>query len=632
MIQVRALGPLEVTVDGQPAPAELLWRHNLALLLYIARSPARRCTRDQAIGLLWPDKPDGPARQSLREAVRVLRRYIGEERMHAEADQLELAPDAVELDTDELDRLIARGDWAAATPLVRGKFADGFGLDGSSAFEDWLQAEQWHWYGREMDVLMQHAEQRLDAGDLLGADDPIGRALHLDPESQRAQRTLMRRLALAGDRSAALEVFAQLEARAKQSSARVEPETLALVERLRRVRAWKVPAAAHATEQPHGWRRVPLFGRERDLTAIVTHWRAVRSGGRLALVVIEADPGCGKTRLAEDVIARVALEGGASVATRAVPADQAQHMSGILALVRGGLVDVPGIAAAPVAAIGALAHEASDWAERFPSAARTPSAQSLSSATIEVLRVASTEQPLLLVLDDAEWLDTASLDVLETMVRDLARARLLLLLTTTREPANPRLAELRARIGREVPGVVVTPAAFDEADLTALVHWAIPVYTGDQAHRLARRIAADSAGIPLLAVEICQAIAQGLDVSSTSGAWPRPLETLGQTMPGDLPDSIVAAIRVQFNGLGAPAAAALKAAAVLGEGGPIPAARIGRGARLEGAALDAALDELEWRRWLVADARGYSFVARIVREVVDRDMVLEGERQRLMHA
>ncbi len=632
MIRVRALGPLEVTVDGAPAPSDLLWRHNLALLLYIARSPARRCTRDQAIGLLWPDKPDAAARQSLREAVRVLRRYIGDERMHAEADQLELAPDAVELDTDELDRLIARSDWAAATPLVRGKFADGFGLDGSSAFEDWLHAEQWHWYGREMDVLIQHAEQRLDAADLLGADDPIGRALHLDPESQRALRMLMRRLALAGDRSAALDVFAQLEKRAQQSGARIEAETLALVERLRRVRAWKVPAAAHATEQPSAWRRVPLFGRDRDLTAILTHWREVRSGGRLALAVIEADPGCGKTRLAEEVIARVALDNGASVATRAVPADQAQHMSGVLALVRGGLVDVPGIAGASVAALGALAHEASEWAERFPAAARAPSAQSLSTAMIEVLRVASAEQPLLLVLDDAEWLDNASLEVLETMVRDLARARLLLLLTTTREPANPRLAGLRARIGREVPGIVVRPAAFDEEDLTALVHWAIPAYTADQAHRLARRIAADSAGIPLLAVEICQAVAQGLDMSSTSGAWPRPLETLGQTMPGDLPDSIVAAIRVQFNCLGAPAAAALKAAAVLGEREPTPAARIGRGARLEGAALDAALDELEWGRWLVVDARGYSFVARIVRDVIDRDMMLEGERQRILHA
>src|SRR5438552_12114280 len=104
MISVRALGPLEVTVDGKPAPADLLWRHNVALLLYIARSPARRCTRDQAIGLLWPDKPEAAARQSLREAIRLLRRYIGEERLRTEADQLALAPGPTPLDPAPPDR------------------------------------------------------------------------------------------------------------------------------------------------------------------------------------------------------------------------------------------------------------------------------------------------------------------------------------------------------------------------------------------------------------------------------------------------------------------------------------------------------------------------------------------------
>ncbi|OLB52465.1 MAG: hypothetical protein AUI08_00535 [Gemmatimonadetes bacterium 13_2_20CM_2_65_7] len=615
MISVRALGPLEVTVDGKPAPPDLLWRHNVALLLYIARSPARRCTRDQAIGLLWPDKPQAAARQSLREAIRLLRRYIGEERLRTEADQLELAAGAVELDTDLLDRLIQRRDWAGATPLVRGKFADGFGLDGSSAFEDWLHAEQWHWYGREMDVLIQHAEQRLDAGDLFGADDPARRALNLDPESQRALRTLLRRLALAGDRSAALELYARFEKRAQQSGAQIEHATQALVERLRRAREWKLPPAARAAEQGVAWRRVPLLGREQELAEILSAWRQVRPG-RLALVMIEAAPGGGKTRLVEEVIARAALDGGVCIATRAVPADHHQDMSGMVALARGGLLDAPGVAATSPAALAAIAREASG----------------LGTAVIEALKAVSAEQPVLLALDDAQWLDDASLGALETMLRDLAKAPVLILLAAPPEPTTPKLNEVRAAIGRSAPGSLVRLPVFDDATLQALVRWAFPRYTADEVTRLSRRIAADSAGIPLLAVEICQAIAQGLDVSATSGggAWPKPFKTLDQTMPGDLPDTIVAAIRVGFNTLSPAAAAALKAAAVIGE--RVPADRIGRAARLVGPALDAALDELEWRRWVVADPRGYSFVARIVREVVERDMVTEGERQRLLNA
>ena len=629
MITVRALGPLEVTVDGNPAPADLLWRHNIALLLYLARAPARRCTRDQAIGLLWPDKPQATARQSLREAVRVLRRYVGDAHLHAEADQLQLTADAVELDTERLDALIAKREWAAATPLVRGKFADGFGLDGSSAFEDWLHAEQWHWYSRAMDVLIQHAEQRLDAGDLLGADEPARRAATLDPESQRALRTRMRRLALAGDRSAALEQYHQFERQAKQAGTAIEPETHALAERLRRGREWKLPPAAHAPDQGAMWRRVPLFGRERALAEILEHWRATRAN-RLSLVVIEAAPGCGKTRLAEEVMARAALDGGVCIAARAVPADRQRDGSGILALVNGGLLAAPGVAASPPAALAGVAQEATEWAERFPAAARGTAAKPLGAAVVDVLKSVSAEQPVLLVLDDAQWLDDASLAAIETMVRDLARAPVLILLATAPEPTSGKLAELRAAIGRKAPGALLKLTVFDEAALQALIRWAFPKYGADQVGRLARRIAADSAGIPLLAVEICHAIVQGLDVNATNGAWPRPLETLDQTLPGDLPDVIVGAIRVAFNTLSTAAGAALKAAALLGD--RVPPDRIGRAAHLAGPALDAALDELEWRRWLVADARGYGFVARIVRDVVADDMILPGERERILNA
>jgi hypothetical protein len=46
--------------------------------------------------------------------------------------------------------------------------------------------------------------------------------------------------------------------------------------------------------------------------------------------------------------------------------------------------------------------------------------------------------------------------------------------------------------------------------------------------------------------------------------------------------------------------------------------------------LAQALDELEWQGWLAAEPRGYAFVARIVREVIDRDMVTHGQRQRML--
>src|SRR5205807_1954353 len=265
--------------------------------------------------------------------------------------------------------------------------------------------------------------------------------------------------------------YEQFIERAEEPGEALEGETKALAARVRSQREWTLPPSITVP-------RVPLFGRERELAEILRHWKGVRAK-RLALVMIEAPAGHGKTRLTEEVVTRASLDGGACIMARAVPADRQQSMSGIVALTRGGLLDAAGIAAASPGALSAISHEASEWAERFPAAAKTSAAKPLGVAFSEVLKEASREQPLLLVLDDAQWLDAA--------------------------------------------------------------------------------------GIPLFALEICHAITQGLDVTSKQGIWPSPLRTLDQTRPGDLPDTIVAAIRVGFNALSPNATTALKAAAVLGD-------------------------------------------------------------------
>src|SRR5438034_4440806 len=80
-VSCRVLGPVRVTVAGADAPAELLWRKHVALLVYLARSPRKSRTREHLIGLLWSDRDERQARHSLSEALRVLRRALGDERL-----------------------------------------------------------------------------------------------------------------------------------------------------------------------------------------------------------------------------------------------------------------------------------------------------------------------------------------------------------------------------------------------------------------------------------------------------------------------------------------------------------------------------------------------------------------------
>jgi DNA-binding SARP family transcriptional activator len=78
MIHVRMLGAVELTVDGAPAPPELLWRKNLALLAYLLRNSRRPVSREQLLGLLWADKPETRARRSLNVALSTPR-FLGDD-------------------------------------------------------------------------------------------------------------------------------------------------------------------------------------------------------------------------------------------------------------------------------------------------------------------------------------------------------------------------------------------------------------------------------------------------------------------------------------------------------------------------------------------------------------------------
>lgn len=53
-----------------------------------------------------------------------------------------------------------------------------------------------------------------------------------------------------------------------------------------------------------------------------------------------------------------------------------------------------------------------------------------------------------------------------------------------------------------------------------------------------------------------------------------------------------------------------------------------RATRLDPAAVEQALDLLEWERWLVADPRGYVLAAPIVRHVLLQEMVTPGQARR----
>ena len=628
MIVCRTLGPVEVTVDGATAPPELLWRKHIALLVYLARSPRHLRSREHLIGLLWADRTDAAARHSLSEALRVIRRYAGQSAVEVTVGQVGLVGGAVDLDVDRLEELAAADDWVAASDLVAGEFLEGFSVPDASEFEDWLAAERDHWRRRGVDILVRCAESLARVGRAPEASGVAARALAIDPASEPAFRAAIRGQVLVGDRAGALELFDRFQSRLAELGVEPGGETLAMVERVRRERGFRREVLIQGGDEPSVV-RPPLGGRGEELGRLLDAAARSARGRRSVLLMLEGEPGIGKSRLLDETLALLRLDGMSVATARAVEGDRADPWSGILALARGGLIDAPGIGAAPPAALAAFAGPLPEWADRFPGAAKARPAP-LGRALAEAVRAVAADHPVVLAVDDAQWLDPDSALALGAALRDLAAVPLTLLLATAPYPQRPELDELRSRIGRDLEGGAVRLRRLDRAALRSLAEQMLPGYDPISLDRVVRRVATDSAGLPLLAVELLRAVALGLDLGTISGNWPEPLRTLDQSLPGDLPDAVVAAIRVAFRRLSAAAQRVLVAAAVLGDLTPPPV--LERALALDSVELGRALDELEWHRWLVAEPRGYSFVARMVRQVVERDMLTPGQRRRVLEA
>src|SRR5262249_18571863 len=221
-------------------------------------------------GRLWSERDEKSARHSLSEALRLYRRILGDERVHADVDQVSLAEGAVWLDCDELAARAAAGDWGGAAGEAGGEFLEGLSVPDANEFETWLAGERLLWRSRSVEALTKWAEQQLAAAEPSGARGAALKALALEPAAEPAARAAIRALALDGDRTGALalaaRLIAELRARLGMEPA---PETQRLVARVREARVGRRVVASPSGARP----RAPLIGRAPELARLMTAWQ-----------------------------------------------------------------------------------------------------------------------------------------------------------------------------------------------------------------------------------------------------------------------------------------------------------------------------------------------------------------------
>lgn len=625
-LSLKAFGALpELLLDGEPAPAELTWRKHLALLVYLARSPGQARRREHLVGLLWPEKDEAKARHSLNEAVRAIRRAMGDDAIETRGDVVELAQGALDGDWAALEESLAAGDAEKASALWTGDFFEGFVVPGASAFDDWLESERSMWRRRVGEVLTARAERLLAGGRHADALEAAGHVLSMDPGLEAGVRTAMLAEALAGAAPAALARYDRYAAWLHSERGAVPARDLTeLAERIRAGQRQPVKAAEVPPALP------PLVGRASVLAELHEAMGAAAQP-HATTILLTGGAGIGKSRLVREVAERARLSGRRVLRVTCVEADADQPGSVLAALLRSGLSHAMGLGGASPETLGVLAAVEPEVSRRYPGARAGPGAAAaadMGRALGEALVAIADEGPLVVAIDDAHLVDDLTLDALPAALRAAEQAPVTLLLATRVDDAVPEgLTSLRARIGHDLSGREVRLEPLEDCDVEELVAAASQAYSSEERSRLVRRLRKEAAGTPLYLVEILRALAGASEEGHV--LWPAAGETTGQPLPFKVPGAVVAALALRVRALSAEARESLLAAAVAGP--RVNADLVATLVDIPVREVEQRFAELERAGFLRDDGGPYHFTAEIVRATLEAEMLTGGERRRLHH-
>jgi adenylate cyclase len=444
-------------------------RRTVALLGYLV-AERRAVARDFLAALFWPDEATAKGRSNLRRELHNLAQILPD-CWELDRQAVAFAPSSdVAIDLDTVLQLEAEERWQEAAKLLGGDFLEGLYLDDNPEFENWLLGERERWRGRAEAVLTRVSEGQMQRGHYVDALDHTRRLLQLAPWNEKAHRQAMRLLAWTGQRGAALRQF-KICKRALWEELGVRPagETVALWQMIQ-AGALDLPPQLPAFLTEEGARREVdqrLFvARERELAQLDSFFKGTLAGqGRV--IFITGGPGRGKTALLDaftrqameahpdllvasgncnaysdvgdpylpfrDVMAMLTGDVEAKWDAGAITRDHAQRLWAALPLVVQALLNhgphlldvlVPGVALLRRATIAEQAG--APWLSRLREQVSREGTTSkeveqsyLFQQVTNVLRAVACAQPLLLILDDIQWADAASISLLFHLGRRL---------------------------------------------------------------------------------------------------------------------------------------------------------------------------------------------------------------------
>jgi predicted ATPase/DNA-binding SARP family transcriptional activator len=426
-LDVRLFGHLEVALDGERV-ALATPRKSLQVLAYLLLNRSSAVSREYLAFLLYPDDDEGSARAKLRATLSELAKVLPqpvERYVTIDTDKVALNPaasvwidvEAFEQDAGDPNRL------AEAIDLYRGDLLP-------EVYDEWLDVIRERLRDAYLRCLTDRVSEARRNANLALAIDTARRILAVDPWREDVVRRLVTMRYESGDRAGALSEYAAFAKRLREElDAEPMPETAAVAERIARGEAPE-DEERDVERGPGAAGLFPFVGRRDEMERLLETWnRVVR--GRGACVFVSGEAGIGKSRLVAE-LARTVEERGGRVLSGATSSPETVPYESFVDALRFALPLVaalkPSIALAGVATLLPELHARVD----LPALPRLDAENErvrLFESLFRCIADLASARPLLLVLEDLHWAQTASIELLRFLLRRVAGAPVMVVVT-----------------------------------------------------------------------------------------------------------------------------------------------------------------------------------------------------------
>ena len=273
----------------------------LALLSFLAVE-SRPVGRDELGELFWPGNSQKRTRHSVRQAIWLIRRTLGEEILQGE-DPVAVSGEALSCDLLEFQGAVEAGKIDHARTLWRGPLLSRMSLSGCRGWDHWLEEKRG---GLERDffrILLSQARRSSGARDDEHALECLDQALELNPFSVEGHKLRTETLLDLRQIPRALKALEEAEEEIGD-----DPRIREELDQLRKRITHQEATDGSETSERLG-ESVEFVGRSGELADLHGAWRRARAGVSGTACIL-GPTGIGKTRLAAELLSGVERDGG----------------------------------------------------------------------------------------------------------------------------------------------------------------------------------------------------------------------------------------------------------------------------------------------------------------------------------